>query len=78
MLGMTVSQSEIDALLDGGEELEPLEEEKEVKHIWIVKNKSFHGAVVGGRNYSYFQAQQVMEKAMKEHPGDQMEIIQLI
>ena len=68
---VSIKQDELDSLfrLD---DLGPLGE----THIWLVKNKA-NNSILGGRNYTYSQAQQILEKAKKEHPNYKLEIIQV-
>ena len=70
---VSISQDELNNLFSKVEDLEPLEEE--VQHIWLLKDKTTR-AVVGGRCFSYFQAQNLLQKATKDYPDHQIEIIQ--
>lgn len=71
MSNVTIKQDELDDLF----ELEALELLDEV-HIWLVKNKA-NNSILGGRNYSYSQARQTLEKASKDYPDYKLEIIQV-
>ena len=68
---MTIKQDELDNLFEL-EALEPLDE----IHIWLVKNRA-NNSILGGRNYSYSQARQTLEKASKDYPDYKLEIIQV-
>ena len=71
MDNVAIKQDELDSLfrLD---DLGPLGE----THIWLVKNRA-NNHILGGRNYSYSQAQKVLDKSSKEHPDYKLEIIQV-
>lgn len=71
MSNVTIKQNELDSLF-GLETLEPLDE----THVWLVKNRA-NNSILGGRNYSYSQAQQTLEKASKDYPNYKLEIIQV-
>jgi hypothetical protein len=70
MNNVAIKQDELDDLFN----LETLETLDEI-HIWLVKNKA-NNSILGGRNYSYSQAQQTLEKASKDYPFYNLEIIQ--
>ena len=71
MSSVTIKQDELDSLFEL-ETLEPLDE----IHIWLVKNRAINSILVG-RNYSYSQARQTLEKASKDYPDYKLEIIQV-
>lgn len=71
MDNVAIKQDELDSLF-GLEELEPVSK----THIWLVKNRA-NNSILGGRNYSYSQAQKVLDKSSKEHPDYKLEIIQV-
>lgn len=71
MDNIAIKQNELDSLFEL-EALEPLDE----AHIWLVKNKA-NNSILGGRNYSYSQARQTLEKALKDYPDYKLEIIQV-
>lgn len=71
MSNVTIKQNELDSLF-GLETLEPLNE----THVWLVKNRA-NNSILGGRNYSYSQARQTLEKALKDYPDYKLEIIQV-
>ena len=68
---ISIKQDELDSLF-GLEDLGSLGE----THIWLVKNKA-NNSILGGRNYTYSQAQQTLDKSLKEHPDYELEIIQV-
>lgn len=71
MDNIAIKQDELDSLF-GLEDLGSLDE----IHIWLVKNR-VNNSILGGRNYSYSQAQQTLEKASKDYPNYKLEIIQV-
>ena len=71
MDNVAIKQDELDSLF-GLDDSGPLGE----THIWLVKNKT-NNSILGGRNYTYSQAQQTLDKASKEHPDYKLEIIQV-
>lgn len=71
MDNVAIKQDELDSLF-GLDDLGPLGE----THIWLVKNKA-NNSILGGRNYTYSQAQVVLDKSSKEHPDYKLEIIQV-
>ena len=71
MDNVAIKQDELDSLF-GLEELD-LDNKK---HIWLIKNKTNH-SIIGGRNFSFMAAQAVLQKATKEYPNCQLEIIQV-
>lgn len=72
-----ISQEELNSVLGDLEEL-PLDPSNTLQeqHIWLVKNKSYFGAVVGGRCWSYTQAKMLLDQAQKSYPEANLEIIQ--
>lgn len=71
MDNVAIKQDELDSLFSL-DDLGPLSK----THIWLVKNKA-HNSILGGRNYSYSQAQKVLDKSSMEHPDYKLEIIQV-
>ena len=71
MDNVAIKQDELDSLFSL-DELGSLGE----THIWLVKSEA-HNSILGGRNYSYSQALQTLEKAKKDHPNSKLEIVQV-
>lgn len=67
----SISQEELNNLF-GSDGLEELPAEPE--HIWLIKSKY---SVIGGRNFSYLQAQSLLFKAQKDYPGVELRIVQV-
>lgn len=66
---VAISQSELDKLFaDFGPNGKP--------HIWVIKCKIRH-SIIGYRCFSYQQALNLLQYAMKDYPQYQMEIIQI-
>lgn len=67
----SISQNELDQLFGLGD----LKELPSEEHIWIVKVRN--GGVMGGRCYTLWTAQSLMEKAKKDYPGVEMDVKQI-
>lgn len=68
-----ITQNELDALLSGPANVR----NKANDPVWIVKNMSYYGAVVGGRCWSYSQAVSLQATAQKHYPGARLEIVKI-
>lgn len=70
MNDISLSQDELEKLGIGSlTPLEPIE-----NHVWIVKSQY---SVIGGRCFSFAQAQSLLQKAMKDYPSYNLKIVQL-
>lgn len=68
----SISQAELDKLMG----LEPLEKLQVEEHVWLIKSKD-NQRLFGGRCFSYFEAQNLLQQASKSYPGVELYIKQV-